>query len=344
MSETPPKTPTPSETGPMAAVPPRRMPEGVYVPLLAFFDPETDEVDIPATQRQAARLVHSGISGLVLHGSNGEAAHLSRAERSAIIRAVADTVRHERLELGGAPFPIVAGCGAQSVRETVALCADAFAAGATHALVLSPGYYASLLDRAALHDFFASVARQSPIPVLLYNFPVAANGIDLDSDAICALARAERNIVGVKLTCGNTGKLERVVAETGRTRPDFFVAGGSADFILQGAVVGAHGTISGLANLGPRACVRILELFKAGRLDEARALQATVAAADWVAIKYGFIGVKAAMPMFYGEQERGVTVPRKPCRAMSLRAWEDFRERAMGLKAIEDELRKHSVS
>lgn len=109
--------------------------------------------------------------------------------------------------------------------------------------------------------------------------------------------------------CGNTGKLARVVAGTG---PGFFVAGGSADFILQGLVVGAQGTISGFANLAPRACVRICQLFEQGRLEEARELQLEVAKADWLAVRYGFVGVKAAMPLFHGAGEASCAVPRLP--------------------------------
>jgi len=339
MNDTPPKTPTDPPVGARdEAAPPRRrrMPEGVYVPMVAFFDAETEEVDIPATQRHAARLLHAGVSGLVVHGSNGEAVHLSLADRTAIIRAVADTVRHEHFDLS-TPFPVVAGCGAQSVRETVELCCASADAGATHALVLPPGYYAGLLDREHVRGFFVDVARRSPIPILLYNFPQAAHGVDLDSDDIAYLAR-EDNIVGVKLTCGNTGKLARVAARTARMRTDFFVAGGSADFILQGAVVGAHGTIAGLANLGPRSCVRVLKLFRQGRFDEARALQATVAEADWVAIRYGFVGVKGGMALFWGKDEPGLA-PRRPCRPMTAQALREFESGSAGLVEVERALR-----
>ncbi|KAK3904526.1 hypothetical protein C8A05DRAFT_31707 [Staphylotrichum tortipilum] len=295
------------------------LPRGVYVPMPAFFHPSSptsppdDTLDIPATQRHTARLLAAGVAGLVVHGSNGEAVHLSRRERRAAIEAVADTVRHDA-DYSHAPFPIIAGCSAQSVRETIELCREARDAGATHALVLPPGYYRGLMDRDGFVGFFREVAERSPLPLVIYNYPAAANGVDLNSDEILALAACPR-IVGVKLTCGNTGKLARVVDGAPRVRggrDDFLVAGGSADFILQGLVVGAHGTISGFANLAPRACVRIGELFEAGRLEEAQELQREVAKADWLAIRYGFVGVKAAMPMFHGPGEASCAVPRLP--------------------------------
>ncbi|CAK7199317.1 hypothetical protein SEUCBS139899_001994 [Sporothrix eucalyptigena] len=349
-SETPPKTPrTPAGAAESATSAgaktattlnnnnaSRRLPDGIYVPMLTFFHPETEDLDLASMQKQAARLQQAGVAGILLHGSNGEAAHLTHEERVRNIQAVVDAVRTDRLDLDSAtPFPVLAGCGAQSVRETVDLCTEAAAAGATHALILPPGYYASIIGADQLSAFFLAVARRSPIPILIYNFPTAASGIDLNSDTICTLAAAHPNIVGVKLTCGNTGKLARVVAGTtamgrgpGSANP-FFVAGGSADFILQGAIVGANGSISGLANLAPRACTEILELFRQGRLEEARKLQAVVAQGDWLAIRYGFVGVKHGLQKF-GSIGLGSaaslpsSVPRKPCQLLSTEAQAEF--------------------
>jgi dihydrodipicolinate synthase/N-acetylneuraminate lyase len=307
----------------------------------AFFTP-TDSIDIPATQRHTARLLAAGVTGLVVHGSNGEAVHLSRRERRAIIEAVADTVRHETDSLS-TPVPVIAGCSAQSVRETVELCKEAREAGATYALVLPPGYYRGLMDSEGVVGFFEAVAERSPVPVVVYNFPAAANGVDLDSDVLLRLAGNER-IVGVKLTCGNTGKLARLVEGAPRVRAagkgEFFVGGGSADFILQGLIVGAHGTISGFANLAPRACVRIGELFEEGRVDEARELQHEVAKGDWLAIRYGFLGVKAAMPIFHGPGEASCAVPRLPFKRLEEdgEAVREIREGMAGVLEIEKRL------
>lgn len=304
----------------------------------AFFTPD-DEIDIPATQRHAARLLAAGVAGLVVHGSNGEAVHMSRRERRAVIEAVADAVRHEADT--HSPVPIIAGCSAASVRETVELCCEARDAGATHALVLPPGYYAGLLDRDALVAYFHAVAVRAPVPLLVYNFPAAANGLDLDSDTLLRIA-AHPRVVGVKLTCGNTGKLARLVASAPK---DFFVAGGSADFILQGLAVGAHGTISGFANLAPRACVRIGELWEKGRWNEARELQHEVARADWLAIRYGFVGVKAAVPLFHGPGEEAAAVPRSPFKRLAEdgEPMREIRQGMAGALAIERRLAAEAV-
>ncbi|KAK6213626.1 dihydrodipicolinate synthase [Colletotrichum tabaci] len=308
-----------------------RLPDGVYVPTLAFFT-ESEDIDTNTLERHLVRLINAGVAGIVVHGSNGEAVHLTREERSAMIRCAADTIHQEGHDV---KMPLIAGCGAQSTRETLQLCRDAARSGASHALVLPPSYYGPLLDDDRVVRHFHEVADASPIPLLVYNFPAAASGRDLSSDAIVRVAR-HPNVAGVKLTCGNTGKLARVADEA----PEgFFVAGGSADFILQGQVVGGNGSIAGLANVAPRACVRIVELAAQGKMAEARRLQAVVARGDWVAIRTGFVGVKAAVGHF--EQYGGA--PRRPCVAPSPLELKDIVEGLSELHQLERDLEAQAV-
>ncbi|ESZ91012.1 dihydrodipicolinate synthetase family protein [Sclerotinia borealis F-4128] len=274
---------------------------GVYVPTVAFFSTVHEEVDIFTVAKHASRLATSGIAGLVTHGSNGEAVHLTHIERSVIT----SSTRKALDKAGALSMPIIVGCGTQSVKETVVLCTEAKESGGDYAIVLPPSYYASLLNPQLILDFFTQVADASPIPIIIYNYPAAQGGFDLSSDDILTLS-AHHNIVGVKLTCGNTGKLARIVASV---KPSFLTLGGSADFTLQTMVVGGHGVIAGLANLAPKACVKIMRLFEEGKLKEARELQAIVARGDWVAIKGGFVSVKVGLEKYY---EYG-GLPRKPC-------------------------------
>ncbi|KAI5861987.1 dihydrodipicolinate synthetase [Durotheca rogersii] len=281
---------------------------GIYVPTVAFFK-DDDTVDVETTASHATRLARAGVTGLVTHGSNGEAVHLDHAERQLINR----TTRAALDAAGKSELPLIVGCGAQSTRETIQLCREAAASGGNYALVLPPAYYGSLLSTELISKHFRAVASASPIPILIYNFPGACSGLDLSSDVIIALAE-HPNIVGVKLTCGNTGKLARVAAattqkgDTASVHP-FRTFGGSVDFTLQTLVVGGHGIIGGTANIAPRACLRLIELWEQGRLSEARSLQAVVARGDWAAIQGGFISVKAALREYYGYGAG----PREPC-------------------------------
>ncbi|PHH71443.1 hypothetical protein CDD83_5169 [Cordyceps sp. RAO-2017] len=290
--------------------PRRPLEPGVYVPTVAFFTAQ-EGVDEAATIAHAKRLAAAGIAGLVTHGSNGEAVHLDRSERQLITRAT----RSALSAVGKSHLPIIVGCGAQSTRETIRLCQDAAASGGTHALILPPSYYGALLTTELLMDHFRAVADASPIPLLIYNFPAPCGGLDLDSDTILELAK-HPGIVGVKLTCGNTGKLARVAA--GTKSSDFRTFGGSADFIVQTLSVGGHGVIAGLANIAPAACNEVVRLWRTGRRDEAVGLQAIVARGDWAAIKGGFVSVKAALQRYHGYGG----LPRKPCAPLEGKALE----------------------
>lgn len=196
-------------------------------------------------------------------------------------------------------MPLIVGCGAQSTFEAISLCKAAAADGGDYALVLPPSYYSTIFAPATVVDYFTRVADASPIPVVIYNYPGATPGIDLNSDTIIALSK-HSNIVGCKFTCGNTGKLGRVAAHVRATQANFRCFAGSVDFTIPAVANGADGVVGGLANIAPRASVRLYELARTGKAAEATDLQAVVANADWTAIQTGVLGVKAGLQEFYG--------------------------------------------
>ncbi|KAJ8114556.1 hypothetical protein OPT61_g3598 [Boeremia exigua] len=274
---------------------PRSLPPGVYVPTPAFFDSTTEELEVQTTAKHVARLVGDGVAGIVVQGSNGEAVHLSRSERDLVTsttRATLDKADHRHV-------PVIVGCSAQSVREVVELCEHAAHAGGDHALILPPSYYSGQFVFDTMQTFYCTIADLSPIPIIIYNYPAVASGQDLDSDTIIALAQ-HPNIVGCKLTCGNTGKMNRIISALGTIRPDFSCMGGLADFTLQTLVAGGSYVIVGLGNIAPKACQQIFKLYNENDMVEARRVQGIVARGDWALIRGGLVGVKACMEQHFG--------------------------------------------
>ena len=272
---------------------------GVYVPTVAFFKGNED-LDHETTGMHAVRLAKAGVAGIATQGSNGEAVHLTHQERQQVTRTTRKALNAE----GYASLPVIVGCGSQSTRETIELCREALASGGDYALVLPPSYYKPSHKPDTIVDFFRDVADASPIPILIYNYPAAVAGIDLSSDVIIELSK-HPNIVGCKLTCGNTGKLARIAAATDAATPSdagstFMCMGGSADFTLQTLIVGGSGVICGVGNVAPRACAEIVDLFAAGKLAEAKKLQAIVARGDGAAISGGIVGTKSALDTYFG--------------------------------------------
>lgn len=187
---------------------------GIYAPTMTFFDPVTEDLDIPTIKRHAIRLAQSGLVGLVTMGSNGEAVHLSPSEKIQVTAAT-----REALDSAGfTQIPIIVGATEGSVRGTINLIKESEKAGGEYVLLLPPSYFRGLMDEDAVYNYFIEVADSSPLPIILYNYPGAVAGIDMDSDLLIRLAK-HPNIVGTKFTCGNTGKLTRVALATNAKTP-----------------------------------------------------------------------------------------------------------------------------
>ncbi|EPQ58331.1 aldolase [Gloeophyllum trabeum ATCC 11539] len=299
--------------------PVRPLKPGIYAPIPTFFLPDSEDLDVPSFEQHVVRVAKAGV-GPLLAGSMGEAHHLSHGERTTLIKAA-------RKALDGAglsDFPIIAGTGSGSLRETLQLCDEAAEAGADYAIVITSGYFAGALDKRALKAFYTEVAEKSPIPVMIYNFPGASGGIDIDSDLITELATECPNLCGVKLTCGNVGKLTRVCATVSdasfsslhprkNAAAPFLVLGGFIDFLVPAAYANGHGAITGLANVAPHACSRLYALAEQSKADasvlpEALRVQGIVARADYTIAKYSIAGTKYLIEKLYGYGG----VPRKP--------------------------------
>ena len=304
----------------------RPLKPGIYVPTVTFFHPESEDIDIETVGRHAVRLVKAGVAGITTQGSNGEAVHLSHHER----KLVTKTTRKALDDAGFPNLPIIVGCGTQSTRETIELCQEAHESGGDFALVLPPSYFKASYSQQSLIDFFQDVASASPIPILIYNYPGAVAGVDLDSDTIIQLAK-HPNIIGCKLTCGNTGKLNRIASATRAATPSdpgsgFMCMGGSADFTLPTLVAGGSGIITGLGNVTPKACVKLFDLWAAGKLEEAQKWQAVVARGDWAAIAGGVVGTKSGLDTYFGYGGLARRPLPRPSKQDVLKFSESFRE------------------
>lgn len=272
------------------------LPRGIYAPLPAFFN-DTDELDLDAYSAHAKYMATQGVVP-VASASIGEAVHLDSEERMQIIRCLRSAL--DSIDL--LQIPVVAGVGANSTRQTIQLARDAATAGAAFVLVVPPGYYAGVLKShpTALRNFFLDVARGSPVPVIIYNYPGVAGGIDLDSDTVVNIADAANNICGIMLSCGNVGKLARISAAVESSA--FRTFAGFIDFLLPSTLVGSAGAISPLPNLAPRFCMELWRLSQEIPMDfaEVRRLQGLAALGEASLLKYGVSGLKGLLSLKFG--------------------------------------------
>ncbi|EEU35167.1 uncharacterized protein NECHADRAFT_53351 [Fusarium vanettenii 77-13-4] len=285
---------------------PKVPPSGVWAPAITFFDHNTDTLDTESQAKYYSYLSKTGLAGLVVLGTNAETFLLTREERKTLL----ETAR----QACGPSYPIMAGVGGHSTKQVLEFISDAADAGANYVLLLPPAYFGKQTTPEVINNFFDDVAKESQLPIVIYNFPAVCNGIDLDSATISALAKKHSNIVGVKLTCGAVAKITRLAAELPADR--FATYGGQSDFLIGGLAAGSMGTIAGFANVFPRIIVHIYNLYQEGKYQEAMELHKRAALAEQPC-KAGIASVKYAASLntakaagIKGAQEK--LKPRRP--------------------------------
>ena len=125
-------------------------------------------------------------------------------------------------------------------------------------------------------------------------------------------------ICGAKFTCGQTGKLTRVAYATNacsvKSQGSGWMAyGGIADFTIQTAASGGSGIIAGGANVMPKLCVKVWNLWALGNYEKAMELQKVLSKGDWVLTKAAVAGTKAAIELEFGYGG----YPRRPLQRLS---------------------------
>ncbi|EZG01880.1 hypothetical protein H106_07923 [Trichophyton rubrum CBS 735.88] len=311
---------------------PRVPSAGVWCPAVTFFDPATDDLDLPAQKEYYAYLARSGLTGLVILGTNAEAFLLTREERAQLISTARAAV--------GPDYPLMAGVGGHSTRQVLQYIQDAVTAGANYVLVLPPAYFGKATTPAVIRAFFREVAESSPLPVVIYNFPGVCNGVDLDSEMITAIAQDNSNVVGVKLTCASVGKITRLATVLAADR--FSIFGGQADFLIGGLSVGSAGCIAAFANVFPKTISKVYELYKAGRVGEALKLHQKAALAE-SPCKSGIATTKYAAAVFSAkaagiENAEGRMRPRRPYEPPTDAAKENVKKVMAEVALIEESL------
>ncbi|SRR6266536_2438932 len=147
-------------------------PAGVYVPVPTFFvsrkasnyNPTAAPVDLTTQAAHSIHLAKSGITGLVVLGSTGEAVHLTNKERFEILSGI----RKVYDDAGYPNYPIITGTAAQNIEEVVEQLKSAKEAGSQWGLCLAPGYFAGASTQEGIIRWFTAVADLSPIPIMVY--------------------------------------------------------------------------------------------------------------------------------------------------------------------------------
>jgi 4-hydroxy-2-oxoglutarate aldolase len=164
-------------------------------------------------EHNADRYSRTPVAGLVVLGSTGEAIMLSDEERRDVLRVTREFTAPEKV--------LIAGVGAESVRETLAMCDFAAQQGFDVALVRTPHFYRPQMTPENILNFYRTVADHSPLPVLLYSVPVYT-AYDLPVEVVAQLSE-HPNIIGMKDSGGKMEKIKQIIAQTRGAKQAFEV-------------------------------------------------------------------------------------------------------------------------
>ncbi len=195
-------------------------------------------IDYTALRRLVDWHVAEGTDAIVAAGTSGESATVNVQEHMQIIRTC--------IEQAAGRVPVVAGCGANSTSEAIALAKMAQDAGADYQLQVVPYYNKPMQE--GLFQHFHSIAQASPkLPMIVYNVP-GRTVADMLPQTTLRLAQVP-GIVGIKDATGNIDRAQYLIAHA----PEHFAVYSGDDSTANALMLcGGHGNISVTANVAPR--------------------------------------------------------------------------------------------
>jgi 4-hydroxy-tetrahydrodipicolinate synthase len=245
-------------------------PEGLFVPTVTPFDGK-GEIMFGAFGALIDFWVSSGVSGLVVNASTGEAPYLTREEKRRIIEYV--------LEKVGGGCHVYAGTAALSTHETIELTRDALDTGAEAALITTPFFYRP--SNQEITRYFVDVMDAVDLPVILYNVP-KFTGYSVEPKTVAEISEECSGLVALKDSSGNPGNMAEVIRLCGDR---ISCLSGSADMVLPTLTLGGKGAIIAVGNVIPRESVALIKAFKAGDVEAAGRGQHTASYVNKVLVR-----------------------------------------------------------
>jgi len=221
---------------------------GTYTALVTPF--HKGRVDEGAYKKLIYDQVRAGVDGIVPVGTTGESPSLGFDEHIWVIELAAQAAKGR--------IKILAGTGANSTAEAVHLTKAAEAAGADGSLQVAPYY--NKPSQEGLFQHFKKIARATRLPIVLYSIPGRCN-ITIEVQTVQRLAKACKNIVGIKEAGGDADRVSQLRAALGQ---QFTILSGDDALTLPFMAVGAEGVISVASNIIPRQIAKMVNAFAAG--------------------------------------------------------------------------------
>lgn len=195
-------------------------------------------VDFSALKKIIEHIIAGGVNYIVVLGTTGESATLSKDEKTAVVNFVIETVNNR--------IPIVVGIGGNNTQEIITNISSMPLEGIEAILSVSPYY--NKPQQKGLYYHYKAIAIASPKPIILYNVP-GRTGSNITPKTTIMLAKDFKNIIGIKEASGDLIQCMEII----KNRPkDFMVLSGDDALTLPFLSIGGDGVISVIANAYPK--------------------------------------------------------------------------------------------
>jgi len=218
-------------------------------------------IDEPALRSYIAWVVEQGPVALAINVDTGEGPHLTHDEKVRILQVVREVT----------DIPIVAGLAGPSTAAAVRQATDFKAAGADALLVFPiPAYLSEPLDVRVPVRYHEAIA-QVGLPMILFQLQPALAGLNFDPDTLRAMASVD-GVIAIKEASFDARRFVDTAALLADLPRPITLLTGNDNFILESFMLGATGALIGFGAVMTREQVDMIDAWKAGRIDEARAL------------------------------------------------------------------------
>ena len=224
--------------------------QGIWVPLVTPF--VNQAIDFVALRRLVVHLLDSGVDGIVVCGTTGEAAALGKHEQLAVLDAVLELVPQQQ---------VVMGLAGNNLSELLQFQSEILKRPLAGLLIPAPYYIRP--SQAGLETFFKTVADASSVPIIVYDIPYRT-GVTFEQATLLKIV-AHDNIVAIK-DCG--GNLNNTLAVLASGRVD--VLCGEDNQMFNAMCLGATGAIAASAHIHPELFVQLYRQIQEQQLAAAR--------------------------------------------------------------------------
>lgn len=239
------------------------MPEpisGILTPNITPVDRD-GRVDEDTLRRYVDWLIEKGVDGLYPNGSTGEFVRFNAQERRRIVEVV--------VEQTAGRVPILAGAAEANAKETIDACEAYGAMGVRAVAIVAPFYYR--LSDQGVYAYFREIADHVSVDVTLYNIPLFASPISVDT--VVRLASECPRVVGIKDSSGDLPNMMRMISQIRPIRDDFcFLTGWDAALVPM-LVAGANGGTNATSGVVPELTREIHRSVVSGDIKRAMKLQ-----------------------------------------------------------------------